>query len=607
MTKTISPRHLGAIAIAALGGAFLLPLGCSSGDAGGLAQTDAGGIVPIPPGVTDSGAEGGTVDPFDAGFQDGGGVTNDADIDAGFGCTTTPKGPGPLRRVCRAATNNECDGLNEDPNLPNGAGGNGFDDDCDGLVDEGCACGSPGTTKDCYLVPPSQTSNVSRKPVGWCEQNAKGSVACVRQGEFTVWGGTCRGAQPPFGTDKCARGDFDCDGEEQNPVGVDCSCGADLVQCPTAPFVTAPYPNPTALPLKIDAKDWLADPNLLPQTSDWKWTLRGGDCDNIAPQPSFGLYPTADGSGAPQGTVVSNLGQSGREKGRVYTPPAASPDAGATNVGNIVYPAFSLSGDYILDMEVKVRGQPYKCSSKIEVRAPGLRAEACWDTMGSVDVDLHMVKVDGFGASCPVLGWSDQCASQDCYFANCKSSGSMTRWAADTPSTNCIGWGSAATGASCKNPRLDRDNISCTTSQANPSASGFCGTENINIDNPPIGSQYAISTILFGGSNTKPHVNVYCNGKRVLSSGFDPISGQNFPVLVTSGGNNGDMWKVGLVSVAQGTTGIDCVVETTRSAVPDPQRDGSNSFCVDRTVTNSTKWLTPSGTRPLDAGVMCFH
>lgn len=424
-----------------------------------------------------------------------------------------------------------------------------------------------------------------------------------------VWGGTCRGAQPPFGNDKCARGDFDCDGEDQNPVGVDCSCGADLVQCPTAPYVTAPYPTPGALPLRIDAKDWLADPNLLPQTSGWKWSLRGGDCDNIAPQPSFALYPSADGTGAPPGSVVSNLGASGRERGRVFTPTPVASDAGAANVGNIVYPAFALSGDYILDMEVTVRGQPYKCSSKIEVRAPGLRAEACWDTMGGTDVDLHMVKVDGFGASCPVLGWSDQCASQDCYYGNCRnSSSSMTRWAPDTPASNCIGWGSAATGGSCKNPRLDRDNVSCSTSQANPNASsGFCGTENINIDNPPAGSMYAIATILFSGSTTKPHVNVYCNGKRIVSAGYDPISGQNFPVLVTSGSNNGDMWKFGLVSVSQGANGIECTVETTRSQVPDSQRDGSTSFCVNRTVTNSTKWLTPTGTRPLDAGVLCFH
>ena len=47
---------------------------------------------------------------------------------------------------------------------------------------------------------------------------------------------------------------------------------------------------------------------------------------------------------------------------------------------------------------------------------------------------------------------------------------------------------------------------------------------------------------------------MYCNGKRVVSAGYDPISGQQFPVLQTSGGNSGDMWKFGVVSVANGTT-----------------------------------------------------
>ena len=102
-------------------------------------------------------------------------------------------------------------------------------------------------------------------------------------------------------------------------------------------------------------------------------------------------------------------------------------------------------------------------------------------------------------------------------------------------------------------------------------------------------------------------MNVYCNGQRIVSAGYDPIGGQQFPVLRTSGANDGDMWKVGLVSVTNGPGGITCTVETTKSQTPNPTTDGSTNFCVDRTVTNSTRWLTPSGSRPLDAGVMCFH
>jgi hypothetical protein len=50
------------------------------------------------------------------------------------------------------------------PKLPNGTSGNGSDDDCDGLVDEGCACRPDypvGTTRGCWLVPPRQVDDQS--------------------------------------------------------------------------------------------------------------------------------------------------------------------------------------------------------------------------------------------------------------------------------------------------------------------------------------------------------------------------------------------------------------------------------------------------------------
>ena len=60
----------------------------------------------------------------------------------------------------------------------NASGGNGFDDDCDGQVDEGCACSGNGSTRACYLVPATQVDPASGLPVGWCAANAKGSLDC---------------------------------------------------------------------------------------------------------------------------------------------------------------------------------------------------------------------------------------------------------------------------------------------------------------------------------------------------------------------------------------------------------------------------------------------
>ena len=59
------------------------------------------------------------------------------------GCLTVTPGTPPFPRRCAPSTLNECDtatdtSLNVGMALRNGLSGNGFDDDCDGQVDEGC-------------------------------------------------------------------------------------------------------------------------------------------------------------------------------------------------------------------------------------------------------------------------------------------------------------------------------------------------------------------------------------------------------------------------------------------------------------------------------------
>lgn len=550
-------------------------------------------------------------------IDDGGGVLNDAkpDVDA-QSCTPDAGGPGPVQRICIhfGSDDNECDGHHDLVGFAaNGSGGNGFDDNCNGLVDEGCSCTGIGTTKDCYLVPASQTT--LGKPAGWCAQNSKGTVDCVKfSTEFgSHWSGQCRGAQPPFPDDICANGDFDCDGKDQNSKTQDCTCKPGTVQCPTGmPLDTVPYPSPGALPLKVDAAGWFTSPPDINQAMNWKWTLRGGDCDNILPHPTFGIYPTQNGTGAPVGAQVDTLGTSGKEHGVVATSPT---------ITSSLYPAFSLSGDYLLQGEFDLYGQHHSCQIKVQVRAPGIRAEACWDTEDSgtnhADLDLHVAKVNGF-SSCATKGWSDNCPTEDCYYANCKNTsfGTAPAWYADSPASACVGWGSAASGTSCGNPRLDRDLISCTRSETNPnqaaSSGGFCGPENINIDAPADGDKYAVAVKYYGGTPaSRTHVNVYCNGVRVLSTGYNPINSNDFPKLAQEGSNStGDMWKVGMIT-AHVTGGVlTCDVAPTQSQLPHTATDGSNAYCVDNTATDTaqcTQYLTTSGLTPLNADAICFH
>ena len=564
---------------------------------------------PLDPGTTTPGFDPDSATPQPPQGDGGPGLFNDGapPVDA-TSCLPDAGGPGPVGRLCLPPTDNECDGYHDLPTYPqNGIGGNGFDDDCDGLVDEGCSCDAAGITKTCYLVPASQT--FGGLPVGWCAENSKGTVDCVKPTtEFPgTWSGQCRGAQPPFADDFCANGDFNCDGKDQNSKTTDCSCKGDPVQCPTAPLETKPFPPSTALPLKVDAAGWFVNGGDVNNATNWKWTLRGGDCDNILHHPTFAMFPTPNGTGPTAAAQVDTLGPSMKEHGLVASAPV---------VTSSVYPAFSLSGDYLIEGEFDLNGKHYSCQQKIQVRAPGIRAELCWDTQnsssnGSVDLDLHMAQVT-YGNQCANKGWTDECTGQDCYYGNCKTGSSPKWFPANPDSSVCQGWGSATTGT-CFNPRLDRDLITCTPSETNPNSSSFCGPENINVDAPPDGSKYAVSVKHFGGSTpTRAHVNVYCNGERILSTGYNPVTGNEFPKLLQSGGNtSGDMWKVAMITASvDASGGLACDVGPVPSAHPHPTTDGSNAYCVDNAAADGSeamKFFTEGGVAPLDAEALCFH
>jgi len=80
---------------------------------------------------------------------------------------------------------------------------NGFDDDLDGEVDEGCSC-SAGATQPCF--PGAKT-----KVQGICKQ---GTQTCVGQGEFGSWG-ACQGAVTKQ-AEVCGDSvDQDCDGADE--------------------------------------------------------------------------------------------------------------------------------------------------------------------------------------------------------------------------------------------------------------------------------------------------------------------------------------------------------------------------------------------------------
>ena len=613
-----------------------------------------------------SGDDGSTVPGFDATFGgDDSGVT-EAGISDGA-CVSGDAGPPPFKQRCAPATTNECAGptdqsltsISVSASLLNGTTGNGFDDDCDGLVDEGCSCPAAGTTKDCYLVPASQADPTSKKPVGWCTDNSKGSLDCAGT-EFPKWSGTCRGAQPPYAHDICAVGDFNCDGLPQNSDTTDCSCHTAVVTCPTAPLQEKPFPSPTAIQ-KIDGTTWIANGQAA-QATGWKWTVLGGDCDNILPHPTFAIYNNTNSTAANAriGTrtpIQFNATSTPPEYMSTSGSPLISMQAATGNglAGGVVYPAFALSGDYVVQGEFDLANTHYVCTQKVEVRADGIRAELCWDTVGQLggltngganDIDLHFARLQGITCT-GKNGWDNTCTTggkyQDCWWDNvggCRDdSANPPGWGySDSPDSACIGWGSkrhqkgSALGTytqGCTNPRLDRDNITCDPTVDDPNSQAtdineFCGPENINLDNPADNDSFVVGVNHFGNSdgtsNAKVHVNLYCQGARVLSVGYNPAStppSQN-PLLNKAGADStGDLWAVGTVKwhAANGATPASCDVVTIPSVTPDPTRDGTNNkqVCVDSTGTGAPKpyknhkFNEATGAIPTTAAGFCKH
>lgn len=635
--------------------------GGGTSNVGGGSSTTGGGFSGVGGGtgggseMTGGGAAGG--DPFeeDAGQIDSG----VSDYDGG--CGPIMAGNPPYPRECAPGTTNECGGAADTFLTSRGVGaaqlngqtGNGFDDDCDGLADEGCRCDQGGTTKDCWLTPATQVNPTTSQPVGWCTANAKGSLDCAGT-EILTWSGVCRGAQRPQVFDSCSPGDFDCDGLSGNNQVSGCNCPNE-VECPTAPLSLTPFPNPTTLP-RIDGTAWIKDVAKRGMATDWRWTVLGGDCDNVLPWPTFAIYSqtnsNAGGARIGSRTPVRFDATTNRYVADPSQPLAAIQASRGNMPGaGIVFPAFGLSGDYLVQGEFTLDGVRQVCTQRVEVRAQGIRAELCWNTVGNPfsgggnDIDLHFARLQG--ACTTPQGWNMLCAAgggvQDCYYldgSGCRDdSSSGPNWGyADSPSTACLGWGSRrrAGQQGCTNPRLDADNVTCNRNEQNPTSGDFCGPENINLDNPRDGDAFVIGVNHFGNSGgtseARPHVNVYCNGRRVLSIGYNPATMQQWPLLRNPGqDSSGDFWTAATVR-AQVMNGQlqSCVVTPIPSRHADPSRDGpvatpgaGNGMCVDsrmnqtpapnqfsysnRQFAESPAQGIGAGTQPMQAAQWCKH
>ncbi len=382
--------------------------------------------------------------------------------------------------------------------------GDGDDDDCDGQVDEGCAC-EPGAVQDCFAGPPG------RRRVGACQD---GQQVC---GVAGGWGPCQGGVQPDESV--CTGRDDLCNG-----------CSADricMIDCPSPGDPRVPDGAPFE-PYLLDGRAFYAGP-----AEGFRWSVEGGPCDRLAPRlESF----TLTGAASERATFTPRLSGDYRVTLSVTVP--GGEVLSCAWVVHVAGPGLRVEMCY-----------PESESEDLDLFLHRPDDTTPWYASGGTAFDALPE------ASC---GWHD-CEAEVRQAAHPVTGGPVSRadWGyADSPLAQCEqgpnGDRFRALLGVCPNPRLDIDN------NLSPGRSGL--PENINVDNPRDGETFRVMVQNFTGGTAQPVVNVYCGGRRVATFGERPDVVNNFR---GPNGNTaiGTMWRVADVTVhvdaAGETTGCD--------------------------------------------------
>lgn len=404
-----------------------------------------------------------------------------------------------------------------------GAGGegtaglcDGYDNDCNGLIDEGCPCVA-GSVQDCFAGPPGRANT------GACQH---GTQICNGSSEFGGWGTCERGISPV--AELCDRLDNDCNG-----------CVDDREDCPV--FIECPgEDDPRLPPIKPFAMTTL-DAAMFYNGNDavsHSWSIAGSPCDQ--------LYTSIPGFDPKKAVLSYTLTDAQTSKAKVQ---------------------FTLSGTYLVTLTIVLKsGQTLSCTFPIVVGAGGMRVELCWDKSGPpagspfVDLDLHLALKNRTSAFFDTQG-----ADQDFYqytFANQNFAQAAGIWGhGPSPDVNACLTGSLPGSAdqihafrkNCVNPRLDLDN------QGNTSTGRYL-PENINLDNPRAGERFqvAVDHVSQKALRVRALVNIYCGGKLRGSFELDPTK----TAFSDTANAQQELWRVAEIAPAVNAQGVttDCAV-----------------------------------------------
>ncbi len=289
-------------------------------------------------------------------------------------------------------------------------------------------------------------------------------------------------------------------------------------------------------------------------------------CHPITAVP-FQVVNLTDGTG-----VFSEDADAGSETWTVECPVGVAPCPAVGGSGPMDDFQPLQSGEYTVTYRKEVAGEPTECSYPLNVGARGLRVEITWNFAASTDLDLHMLQPGVIG---PMNRSGD---GTDCGFNNCTldsfdgGSGYPEWFPLNAPVGDPVAWyldpvqqlnscyyaprGVGADwqqlGRGCHNPRLDLDNVFCSTSVTDVNDSSFCAPENINIDFPPNDQWIRVGVVHYSGSSQQPTMKIFCDG--ALKAQLGP-EGYNVPLTLSSG-----VWLAADVAFVEDDCSSECVV-----------------------------------------------